>query len=70
MKKVQAANHFLMTVIMSLDNHHPTDITNVEDLRIKKNHKFSHRIDIVDQTDKTTDIKIIIQDQIQTEATI
>ena len=63
------ANHFL-TIIMSLDSNHPTDITNVEDLRIKEFHEISHGIDIVDQTVKTIDIEIIIQDQIQTEATI
>ena len=55
---------------MSLDSSHPTDITSVEDLRIKEIHEISHGIDIVDQTVKTIDIKIIIQDQIQTEATI
>ena len=55
---------------MSLDNNHSTDITIEENLRIKKIHEISHRIDIVDQTVKTIDIKIIVQDQIQIEATV
>ena len=55
---------------MSLDNNHHTDITIVEDLRIKEIHEISHRIDIVNQTVKTIHIKIIFPDQIQIEATI
>ena len=55
---------------MPLDNNEPTDITIVEDLQIKEKHENSHKIDIVDQTVKTIDIEIIIQDQIQKEATI
>ena len=52
---------------MSLDNNHPTNITIVEDLQIKEIHVISHKIDIVDQTVKTINIEIIIQDQAQTE---
>ena len=59
-----------MITIMPLDNNQPKDITIVEDLQIKKIHKNSHKIDIVDQTVKTIDIEITIQDQIQIEATI
>ena len=55
---------------MPLDNNNSTDITIVEDLQIKKNQKISHQIDIVDQTVKTIDVEIVIQDQIQMEATI
>ena len=46
---------------MSQDNNHPTNTTIEEDLRIKKIHEISHIIDIVDQTGKTIDIKIIFQ---------
>ena len=63
------ANHYL-TIIMPLDNNLPTDITFVENLQIKETHEISHRIDTVDETVKTIDIKIIIQDQIQIEAII
>ena len=63
------ANHYL-TIIMPLDNNLPTDITIVENLQIKETHEISHRIDTVDETVKTIDIKIIIQDQIQIEAII
>ena len=62
-------NQFL-TTIMPLDNNHPTDITIVEDVQIKKIHEISRKIDIIDQKVKTINIKIIIQDQTQTEATI
>ena len=53
---------------MPLDNNHPPDITIMEDLQTKEIHKISHKIDIVDQTVKTIDIEIIIQDQTQIEA--
>ena len=55
---------------MPLDNNYATDITIVEDLQIKKIHKISHKTDIIDQTVKTIDIELIIQDQIQVIATI
>ena len=61
-------NHILIT-IMSLENNHSRDITIVEDLQIKEIHVISHKIDIIDQTVKTINIEIIIQDQTQTEAT-
>ena len=53
---------------MSLDNNHPLDINIVEDLQIEEFHEISHKIDIFDQTVKTINIEIIIQDQTQTEA--
>ena len=62
-------NYFLIT-IMSLDNTHTTDITIVEDLLIKEVHEISRKIDIVDQTVKTINVEIIIQDQTEIEATI
>ena len=62
-------NHLVIT-IMSLDNTSTTDITIVEDLLIKEIHEISHKIDIVDQTVKTINVEIIIQDQTEIEATI
>ena len=48
--KVQE-NHFLI-IIIPLNKNHPTDITIREDLQIEEFHKFSHKIDMVDQTVK------------------
>ena len=65
-ERIVQEKHFL-THLMSLENNHPTDMTIVEDLQIKEVHVVSHKVDIVDQTVKTTNIEIIIQDQTQTE---
>ena len=48
---------------MPLDNNHPSDITIVDDLQIKKIQEISHKIDIVDQTVKAINIETIIHDQ-------
>ena len=58
-------NHF-QTAIIPLDNNHLTEITTAEDLQIKEIHEVFHKIDIVDQTVKTINIEITIQDQTQT----
>ena len=58
-------NRSLITII-PLDNHHFNEITIAEDLQ-KKIHEISHKIDLVDQTVKTINIEITIQDQTQTE---
>ena len=49
-------NHFQITIIPP-DNNHLTEISTAEDLRIKENHKLSHKKDIVDQTVKTINIE-------------
>ena len=53
---------------MCLDNNHPTDITNVEDLQIKEIHVSSHTIDIADQTVKTINTEMFIQDRSRQES--
>ena len=58
----------LLTII-PLENNHFTKITIAQDLHIEEIHKISHKIDIVDQTLKTINIEINIQDQTRTEVT-
>ena len=60
-------NHSLITII-PLDNNYQK-ITIAEVLQIKETHDISHKIDIVDQTVKTINIEIVIQDETQTEVT-
>ena len=59
-------NHFQITII-PLDNNYLTEITTAKNLHIKEIRESSHKTDKVNQTVKTINIEIIIQDQTQTE---
>ena len=59
-----SGNYSLITII-PLENSHLTEITTAENLQIEEIHKVSHKVDIVDQTVKTINVEIIIQDQIK-----
>ena len=61
-------NHSQITII-TVNINHLSGITTAEDLQIEEIHKISHKIDIVDQTVKTTKIEITIKHQTQTEVT-
>ena len=55
-------NHFQITII-PLDDNQFTEITTTEDLQINEIHEISHKTDIVDQTVKTINTELVIQDQ-------
>ena len=59
-------NHFQATRTTRETNHHITQIIEV-DLQNKEIHEISHKIDIVDQIVKLTNIEITIHDRIETQ---